>query len=149
MWLKHDSGEATELQNQQVLGDDSPLEFDENGFAEVDEERGRMLLAMHRHVERGGHGPDTSEEFTGDPEDDRNIDDSDGEIDTLPFNPEEKTVGELEEEVANIDDAETVNALYIREAEHENRKGARKALRNRWETLGGGEDALKIGDLEE
>jgi hypothetical protein len=50
MWLRHDSGGPAELRNSQVLGDDSPLEFDEDGYAEVDAVRGEMLLTMHRHI---------------------------------------------------------------------------------------------------
>jgi len=60
MFLKHDSGGPAELHNQQVLGEDSPLEFDEDGYAEVgDPVVAEKLLAMHRHIERGGHGPET------------------------------------------------------------------------------------------
>lgn len=40
------------MHNQQALGDASPLQFDEDGRAEVDDDTGRLLLAMHRHVER-------------------------------------------------------------------------------------------------
>jgi hypothetical protein len=66
MFLRHASGESTELHNQQVLGDESPLEFDEDGYAEVDDDVGTKLLAMHRHVERGGHGPSRDEEGADD-----------------------------------------------------------------------------------
>jgi hypothetical protein len=66
MFLKHDSDGAAELRNQQVLGDDSPLEFDEDGYAEVDDAVGEKLLAMHRHIQRGGHGPDNGDETDGD-----------------------------------------------------------------------------------
>jgi len=59
MYLKHESGSSAELRNQQVLGDDSPLVFDEEGYAEVDDARGEKLLTMHRHIEPGGHGPET------------------------------------------------------------------------------------------
>lgn len=60
-YLKHESGEAAELRNQQVLGDDSPLEFDDDGYAEVDDpEVADKLLTMHRHIARGGHGPSGS-----------------------------------------------------------------------------------------
>lgn len=57
MYLKHDSGDAAELRNRQVLGEDSPLQFDEDGYAEVDDVVGEKLLAMHRHVEHAGRGP--------------------------------------------------------------------------------------------
>jgi len=53
MLLQHDSGGAVALRNQQVLGDDSPLEFDEDGLAEVDDAVGERLLAMHCHIARG------------------------------------------------------------------------------------------------
>jgi len=71
--LKHESGGAAEVHNQQVLGDDSPLEFDDDGYAEVDDPAAaEKLLAMHRHIEPGGHGP--SDTITED-EDDAGTDD--------------------------------------------------------------------------
>jgi hypothetical protein len=76
MFLRHTSGEATEVRNQQVLGDDSPLEFEEDGYAEVDDERGEMLLTMHRHIERGGHGPQTDDE--GEAEEAEDVDEDAG-----------------------------------------------------------------------
>jgi|GEM_PF-1468934 hypothetical protein len=58
-YLKHESGGAGELRNSQILGDRSPLEFDEDGYAFVEDPAvADKLLAMHRHIERGGHGPD-------------------------------------------------------------------------------------------
>ena len=129
MWLKHESGEATELRNSQVLGDDSPLEFDEDGYAEVDDERGRKLLTMHRHIERGGHGPPGSgDDAYGDAAD---VDDLDGESATLPFNPEAKTIAEIEDEIADIDDAAAVRALKNLEAEQQDRSGAEDVFDDR------------------
>lgn len=120
MWIKHDSGEATELRNQQVLGDDSPLEFDENGFAEVDEERGRKLLAMHRHIERGGHGP-VEDDGGGDKPPDEDVE--------PPFDPSEKTVDELQDalEQNEYSDAE-LEALAEAEADGKNRETALEAI---------------------
>ena len=123
MWLKHESGEATEVRNSQVLGDDSPLEFDENGFAEIDDERGRKLLTMHRHIERGGHGPASAADDADDA-DDADVDEVDGESGTLPFNPEENTIDELEQKLADVDDDEAVRALKNLEAEQQARSGA-------------------------
>lgn len=53
-YLNHDSGEATTLKNSQVLGDDSPLEFDADGRAgPLDDARAEKIAAMHRHVTLG------------------------------------------------------------------------------------------------
>lgn len=54
MLLKHEAGDATELNNSQVLGDDSPLQFDADGYAEIGDRRGELLLSMHRHIGPGG-----------------------------------------------------------------------------------------------
>lgn len=66
MFLKHDSGGAVELRNQQVLGEDSPLEFDQNGLGEVDDAVGEKLLTMHRHVSRGRPPDDSVSEADAD-----------------------------------------------------------------------------------
>jgi len=131
MWLKHESGEATELRNSQVLGDDSPLEFDENGYAEVDNQRGEKLLTMHRHIERGGHGPPDAED---------DADDVDSEGDGWPFYPEEKTISEIEEEIADIDDPELVRDLAMLEGEERDRSGAEDVFDDRLAELEGEEE---------
>ncbi|WP_137288632.1 hypothetical protein [Natronorubrum halophilum] len=116
-YLKHESGEATELRNSQILGDDSPLEFDEDGYAFVDDpDVAKKLLAMHRHIERGGHGPD-------------------GETGTLPFNPEEHTNDEIAERVAEIDDEATLIALRNLEEDQKDRDGAKNAIDSRLDEL--------------
>lgn len=49
--LAHDSGGPAVLKSAQVLGDDSPLEFDENGYAWVDDEEvAQKVAALHKHV---------------------------------------------------------------------------------------------------
>jgi len=126
MWLRHESGEATELHNSQVLGDDSPLAFDEDGYAEVDDQRGQMLLTMHRHIERGGHGPPDAADS-----DDVDVEDLDGESGTLPLNPEDYTIDDLETEVADIEDPAAVRALKNLEAEQEDRSGAEDVFDDR------------------
>lgn len=126
MWLKHESGEPTELRNSQVLGEDSPLEFDENGYAQVDDERGQMLVTMHRHIKRGGHGPPDA-----DVADEAEADDVDDESEALPFTPEEKTIDELEADVAGVDDAAVVRALKNLEAEQQDRAGAEDVFEGR------------------
>ncbi|WP_042662568.1 hypothetical protein [Haloferax sp. ATB1] len=70
-YLKHSSGGPVELRNSQILGKDSPLEFDEDGYAFVDDPMvASKLLAMHRHIERGGDGPEDADTdaASGDPE---------------------------------------------------------------------------------
>lgn len=53
-YLTHDSGEAAVLKNTQVLGDASPLEFDEDGRAgPLEDELAEKVAAMHLHVELG------------------------------------------------------------------------------------------------
>jgi len=65
-YLKHDDGKAIALRNQQVLGDDSPLEFDDEGYAEVADQRtAEKLAAMHRHISLGGHGPSSAADDGG------------------------------------------------------------------------------------
>lgn len=135
MWLKHESGEPTEVRNSQVLGDDSPLEFGENGFAEIDDERGRKLLTMHRHIERGGHGPASAADDTNGGGEDVDAADLEGESGTLPFNPEENTIGELEEKVADVDDVAAVRALKNLEAEQQDRSGAEDVFDDRLDDL--------------
>lgn len=49
--LAHDSGEAVTVDSRQALGDESPLEFDEDGYAEVDdEEAAELCAALHRDI---------------------------------------------------------------------------------------------------
>jgi hypothetical protein len=53
-YLEHDSGGAATLKNGQVLGDDSPLEFDADGRSEpVGGDVATTLATMHRHVTLG------------------------------------------------------------------------------------------------
>lgn len=138
-YLKHTSGDATELRNQQVLGDESPLEFDENGYAYVeDPEVARKLLAMHRHIERGGHGPEDaadSETASEDEDGGEPLDEVAGESGTLPFNPENHTNDEVAERVAEIDDEATLVALRNLEAEQKDRDGATEAIDARLDEL--------------
>lgn len=50
-YLRHDSGGPSTLKNEQVLGDDSPLEFDGDGYAgPVDDDDATIIEAMHSHV---------------------------------------------------------------------------------------------------
>lgn len=63
-YLNHDSGEAATLHNAQILGDESPLEFDEDGRAgPLDDDIAAKVAAMDRHVtvgrrDRDGGDPD-------------------------------------------------------------------------------------------
>ena len=59
----------------------------------------------------------------------------DGEPETLPFNPEELTNTEIEEEVAEIDDEETLVALLNLEEDQQDRKGATDAIEARLEEV--------------
>jgi len=74
-YLKHDDDKAIELRNQQVLGDESPLEFNDDGFTEVGDQRtAEKLAAMHRHISLGGHGPETEVDEGGE-DDGKSLDD--------------------------------------------------------------------------
>ncbi|WP_226041572.1 hypothetical protein [Natrinema sp. DC36] len=150
-YLKHESGEATELRNSQILGDNSPLEFDEDGYAFVEDPTvADKLLAMHRHIERGGRGPEASsdedeaESESGtevpptDSDPDREgvtYDPTEAETGTLPFNPEEHTNDEIEERVAEIDDEAALVALRSLEEEQKDRDGAKDAIDSRLDDL--------------
>ncbi|GAB3669547.1 hypothetical protein [Halopiger thermotolerans] len=121
-YLKHESGEAGELHNSQILGDDSPLEFDEDGYAYVEDPTvADKLLAMHRHIESGGRGPEGSS--------------GDAESGTLPFNPESNTIHEIEDKLEDVDDEETLRALRTLEEEQKDRDGATDAIDDRLDEL--------------
>jgi len=68
-YLRHDSGEKSVLQNTQVLGDDSPLEFDDEGRAgPVKDSLAEKVAAMHKYVHLGrrvreGDEPEEDEGF--------------------------------------------------------------------------------------
>jgi len=67
-WVHHDSHGQTTIVNEQALGPESPLETDEDGYAEVeDDEVAELLAAMDAHVGvvgPPGHGTsDESDEF--------------------------------------------------------------------------------------
>lgn len=50
-WIRHDSHEQTTIKNRQALGPESPLETDDDGCAEVDdEEAAELLAALDAHV---------------------------------------------------------------------------------------------------
>jgi hypothetical protein len=134
-YIRHESGEATELRNSQLLGDDSPLEFDEDGYAYVDDVRtAEKLLAMHRHIERGGSGPDGSADVEELPEPtDLSLDTSEAEA--LPFNPESHTIDELEAKLDDVDDEAALKALRNLEAEQKDRDGATEAIDDRLDEL--------------
>ena len=54
-YIEHESGVAGELKNAQILGDDSPAEFDEDGRAgPFDDRVAELLVGMHAHIELGG-----------------------------------------------------------------------------------------------
>lgn len=153
-YLKHESGEATELRNSQILGDDSPLEFDEDGYAFVEDPvLADKLLAMHRHIERGGNGPDgrggsgaESETESGtevpptDNAPDREgvtYDPDEGESETLPFNPGEHTIDEIEQKLEDVDDEATLVALGNLEEDQKDRDGVDDAISERLDELEG------------
>ncbi|QLH77457.1 hypothetical protein HZS55_09180 [Halosimplex rubrum] len=65
-WIRHDSGEETVIKCQQVLGSASPLETDDDGYAEVGDDAADQLVALHAHLDHSGPPPDgASEESDG------------------------------------------------------------------------------------
>lgn len=53
-YLCHDSGGSATLKNAQVLGDESPLSFDDEGRAgPLDDDLAAKVAAMDRHVTLG------------------------------------------------------------------------------------------------
>lgn len=96
--LIHDSGEARELQNSQILGEDSPLEFDEDGRAgPLEDDVAEKLAAMHRHVEIEPAAPGPSDSAF----------DAEAFVDRTPMDDVVADVesGEYDERLAAIADA--------------------------------------------
>jgi len=90
-YLIHDSGEATTLKNGQILGDESPVEFDEDGRAgPLEDDIAEKLAAMDRHVELGERvRPDQGED----------ADSSEAQFDAAEFvdrTPMEDVIGDIE-----------------------------------------------------
>lgn len=51
-WIRHDSGHQTTIKNEQALGSASPLQTDEDGYAEIDdEEAAEMLVILDGHID--------------------------------------------------------------------------------------------------
>jgi len=62
VWIRHESGEQTVIKNGQALGPESPLETDEAGYAEVeDEDRAALLTTLDPNVVRTSE-PDTDDD---------------------------------------------------------------------------------------
>jgi len=62
VWIHHESGEQTVIKNGQALGPESPLETDEAGYAEVeDEDRAALLTTLDPNVVRTSE-PDTDDD---------------------------------------------------------------------------------------
>ena len=60
-YLIHDSGDSVSVKNAQVLGEESPLEFDDDGRAgPVADELAETVAAMDAHVTVGGRVRDHS-----------------------------------------------------------------------------------------
>jgi len=57
-YLRHDSGEAVSVTNRQALGDESPLEFDEDGRAgPLSDDVAETVAAMDAHITLGKRVP--------------------------------------------------------------------------------------------
>lgn len=73
-YIRHDSHSQVIIKNRQALGAASPLETDDDGYAEVeDDETATLLAAIDRNVSVSSAPPDD------------NTDDGDGEFDAAGF----------------------------------------------------------------
>jgi hypothetical protein len=122
-YIYHDSGEAGELHNGQVLGDDSPVEFDEEGRAgPLEDDVAGMLSAMHAHVELGERAREDIE--SGDE------DAGDGDFDAEAFvdrTPVSDVVDDLE--TGEYDDR--LDEILEAEQRGRNRKSVQSAVEER------------------
>jgi hypothetical protein len=60
-YIRHDSHDETTISNRQALGEDSPIETDGDGYAEVaDDDTATLVAAMDSHISLEGPG-DTGE----------------------------------------------------------------------------------------
>jgi hypothetical protein len=157
--LTHDSGRPATVKCEQALGDDSPLEFDEDGVAYVDDEDAADLdetLTAHVRVEPAAPEPSDGEdeaeeadaEVESEPADESESsseevdvpvdvpeefkEDVHGAEGTLPFDPSAFNLEELEEELATVDDPAAVYALAtIETTDGDARKGAYERIEAR------------------
>ncbi|MFC7202867.1 hypothetical protein ACFQJC_05020 [Haloferax namakaokahaiae] len=112
-YLHHDSEESAMLRNQQVLGDDSPLEFDEEGVGgPVDDDTAQTLSAMHRHVTLGRRARDTDGETPPDeaePKDSAEAFDAEAFVDRTPMSKvtDDLDSGAFDDHLDAIADAES------------------------------------------
>lgn len=111
--LKHDSGSSTVLKSAQILGPLSPLEFDDDGYAELDDEGlASSVVALHPHVERA--------------RDNNESDDVDAEafVDRVP----------QDDVIADIESGEYdahLNAIEAAETDGKDRIGVQQAIEER------------------
>jgi len=121
-YLLHDSGGAGELRNQQVLGDASPIEFDEDGRAgPVGDELAEKVAAMDAHVSLGkrvrGDAADETDDANGEADEDF---DAEAFVDRTP----------MEDVVADIESGDYDDHLEaIKDAA--DRQGVEKAVDKR------------------
>lgn len=129
--IAHDSGEQTIIKCQQALGDESPLETDENGRAHVsDLETAEQLAALDRHVtvEPAATSPgDQEDESPSIP-----LDEAESITEALPT----LTVSVIEEIVETGDVDDELDELERLEADGKDRKGVYEAIDNRRDELG-------------
>jgi hypothetical protein len=118
--LAHDSGGPATLKCGQVLGNESPLEFDEDGYAHVDDpEAAEQIAALHRHVdvEPAAQSPASS--------------DDPAETDAVesPIHPTEHTVDDLEAALEDGDfTGDELDAIAAAEADGDDRETALEAI---------------------
>lgn len=109
----------------QRFGIGDRVDVDEEMAAYLCDERGDFS----RIVEK-----DDAEDESEDTEDESESEDVDEE---LPFDPADLTVDELEERIADIDDAETLDAIGQAEDEGKSRETAFEAINDRLDDLEG------------
>jgi hypothetical protein len=133
--LAHDSGEATTLKCEQALGDDSTLEFDENGHAYVDDkDDADLIAALHKHVTVEPAAPDTAEEDgkgTKEKEDGGTQEGDDG-FDAAAF-VDRTPMSDVVDDLESGDYDEHLDAIAAAEADSRDRDGVKDAIENRRE----------------
>lgn len=119
--LRHDLDDDPVLHAGYVL--DEPLEFADGEAVVDDEEDARDLARRHTHVEYDGPvqvSPETESQPS-----------EASEEATLPFDPGELTLDELEGALQNVTDIATLEAIRDAEDDGEGRKGALEVIEDR------------------
>lgn len=135
-YIRHDSHGQTTIKNSQALGSASPLETDEDGYAEIGDDAADLLAALDTHVDvvsapASAKDEDESDDEAGGTESD------DGEAEDEGFDAEafvDRTpMSEVIEDLESGDYDEHLDAIEAAEAENRDREGVTDAITARRE----------------